>query len=225
MRRVVSFYGTTVGKKAAMATSGVLLLLFVIGHLLGNLKVYQGPATFNAYAAWLREAGAPLFSHGEFLWIARIVLLAALGVHVSAAVQLTRRSRKARSVKYTKAPHEEISYASRTARWGGVIIFLFVLYHLMHFTWGTVHPDFVPGDVYHNFVAGFRVWPAAAVYMAAMVILGLHIYHGTWSMMQTLGLDHPRYGKYRRPFAALLAVVIAAGNISFPLAVLLGVIR
>ncbi|MFQ5678475.1 MAG: succinate dehydrogenase cytochrome b subunit [Gemmatimonadota bacterium] len=225
MRRVLSFYGTTVGKKVAMAGSGGLLLLFVLGHMIGNLKVYQGPEAYNAYAEGLREAGAPLLSHGELLWIARILLLAALLIHVTAAIQLTRISRTARSMGYARTPHEEISYASRTVRWGGTIIFLFVVYHLLHLTWGTVHPAFVRGDVYHNFVAGFQVWPVSVVYMLGMIVLGLHIYHGTWSMMQTLGIDPPRYGRYRRPFAALVALVIVAGNLSFPLAVLLGVVR
>ena len=208
-----------------MATTGVILLGFVIVHLLGNLKVYEGPVTYNAYAEWLREVGTPFFFRAELLWAVRIVLIASVVIHVTAAVQLARLSRGARPVGYRNTPHDELSYASRTMRWGGLIIFLFVLYHLMHFTWGTLHPDFVRGDVYHNFVAGFRVWPVSVVYLLAMLVLGLHIYHGIWSGMQTLGLNHPRWNRYRRPFAATVALLIVIGNVSFPISVLAGWVR
>lgn len=222
MGRLRQFYGTTVGKKVAMAASGLVLVAYVVTHMAGNLKVYQGPAKYNAYAEFLREMGAPLFGHGQLLWAARIVLLAAAVVHVVAALQLARRSRAARPVPYRKPPHDEFSYASRTMRWGGVVLLLFVVYHLMHLTWGNAHPDFVRGDVYHNFVVGFRSWPVSAAYAAAMVALGLHLYHGTWSMLQTFGANHPRYARWRRPFAAGLALVVVLGNLSFPIAVLAG---
>ncbi|MFQ5689000.1 MAG: succinate dehydrogenase cytochrome b subunit [Gemmatimonadota bacterium] len=225
MRRAMSLYRTTVGQKAVMAITGVVLLLFLIGHMLGNLKVYLGPQAYNHYAEWLREAGTPLLPHGGLLWIARVVLLVSVGAHIFAALQLTRRSRAARDERYHTTPHEELSYASRTMRWGGVIIFLFVIFHLMNFTWGNAHPDFVPGDVYHNFIAGFEVWQISAIYILFMVVLGFHIYHGVWSGMQTLGLNQPRYNRYRRPLAAVLALTIAVGNISFPTAVLAGWLR
>lgn len=225
MRRVAAFHRTTVGKKVLMAGSGIILVLYVLLHMFGNLKVYWGPEKFNAYAEWLREFGAPLLGHGQFLWAFRLLLGAAVGIHIWAAVSLTRRSWAARGSRYKKTPHEEFDYASRTMRWGGVIIFLFVAYHLAHFTWGNAHPDFVTGDVYHNFVTGFQAWPVSALYILCMLVIGLHLYHGVWSGFQTLGLDNPRYKSYRRGFAAGLALVVVIGNISFPVAVLTGWVR
>lgn len=222
MARPGTIWTSTVGKKIVMAITGVLLLFFVIGHMLGNLKVYQGSEKFNAYAEFLREAGAPLLGHEQLLWIARIGLLLAVVLHIVAAAQLTRRARAARPDGYRNTPHLEFDYASRTMRVGGVILFLFVLYHLLHLTWGSVHPEFIPGDAYHNLVTGFRVWPASAVYIVAMITLGFHIYHGVWSGFQTLGLNQPRYNRFRRPLAAGIAGVIVAGNLSFPIAVLAG---
>jgi succinate dehydrogenase / fumarate reductase cytochrome b subunit len=224
MRRVAAFHRTTVGMKVLMATSGVILVLYLLLHMIGNLKVYWGPEKFNAYAEWLRDFGSPLLAHGQFLWIFRIVLLAAVIVHIWSAVSLTRRSWAARGSRYKKTPHEELEYASRTMRWGGVIIFFFIIYHLAHFTVGNAHQAFVVGDVYHNFVTGFQVWPVSAVYIAFMLVLGLHLYHGVWSGLQTLGLDNPRYRRYRRGLAAALALIIALGNISFPVAVLTGLV-
>ena len=151
-----------------------------------------------------------------------MVLLAAVIVHIVAAVQLARRSRAARPVGYRNTPHEELSYASRTMRWGGVIIVLFVIYHLMHLTFGTAHPDFVPGDVYHNLVVGFQQWPVSVAYMVAVLAIGLHLYHGVWSMMQTLGINHPRFNALRRPIAGVIAAAVVLGNLSFPIAVLAG---
>jgi succinate dehydrogenase / fumarate reductase cytochrome b subunit len=222
MRRVASLYSSTVGKKVAMAATGSLLVLYVIGHMLGNLKVYQGAEKFNAYAEFLREVGAPALAHGEFLWIARIVLLAAVVIHIVAAVQLTRRSLAARPVRYRKKPHEELTYASRTMRWGGVIILLFVVYHILHLTTGTAHPDYVAGDAYRNLVVGFQSWPVAAVYSAAVVALGFHLYHGIWSGFQTVGWDNPRFAPHRRSIAGVIALVVVLGNLSFPIAVLSG---
>lgn len=224
MRRLYSLWGTTVGKKAAMAVSGLILLLYIVLHMIGNLHVYQGPDKYNEYAEFLRVVGAPAVGESTTLWIVRVVLLVAVVVHVVAATLLARQSRAARPVGYRNRPHEEFGYASRTMRWGGVVIALFVVYHLMHLTWGTAHPDFRPLDVHHNFVAGFAQWQASAVYIVAMIALGLHIYHGLWSGMQSLGLNHPRYRDMRRPFAAGLALVITVGNISFPIAVLTGII-
>ncbi|MFQ5747793.1 MAG: succinate dehydrogenase cytochrome b subunit [Gemmatimonadota bacterium] len=225
MRGVQSPYRTTVGRKVAMAVSGAFFVLFVIGHMLGNMKVYMGPAAFNGYAEGLREFGHPFLARGQFLWIARVLLLASLGVHALAALQLTRVSRAARSVRYRKHEAIEFSYASRTMRWGGVLLLAFVVYHLMHFTWGNAHPDFVPGDAYHNFVTGFQVWPVSVAYMLAMVVLGLHLYHGIWSSFQTFGLNGGRFNRIRRPLAAGVALVVALGNLSFPVAVLAGIVQ
>jgi succinate dehydrogenase / fumarate reductase cytochrome b subunit len=222
----MSLWNSTVGKKIAMAVTGTILILFVFGHMVGNLKVYQGPEAFNHYAEGLRTFGAPFFGESQLLWIIRLVLLAAVLIHILAAVQLTLRSRSARTVGYKRWDGDLVfSYASRTMRWGGVIILLFVVYHLMHFTFGNAHPDFVPGDAYHNLVVGFRSWPVAVAYIAAMVPLGFHLYHGFWSMLQSLGLNNEKYNHLRRPTAAVLALLIVLLNISFPVAVLTGIVR
>jgi len=225
MRRVVHFYRSTVGKKVAMAASGAVLFLWIIGHMLGNLKTFQGPEHINEYAEGLRTVGGPFFGPGQLLWLIRLVIIACVAIHILAALQLWVLSRRARPVGYHTPPHLELSYASRTLRWGGVIIVLYVVYHLMHFTVGNVHPDFRPGDVYHNLVVGFQSWPVAAVYIVATGALGFHLYHGVWSALQTLGLNHARYNRYRRAVAAVVAVAVFAGFVSVPVAVLAGVLR
>ncbi len=220
--RAGSFFSSTIGKKVVMAATGVVGYGFVLGHMAGNLQVYLGPGAMNAYAESLRE-----FLHGAGLLIARGVLLAAVALHVWAATSLTLLSRAARPVGYRRTRHRESSYASRTMVWSGPILLLFILYHLAHFTWGLpqVHPNFIPGDAYHNFVVGFQSRPAAAFYVLAMLCLGLHLYHGAWSMLQTLGLSHPRWNRLRFALAALLTATVVAGNLSFPLAVQLGILR
>jgi succinate dehydrogenase / fumarate reductase, cytochrome b subunit len=226
MAGTATFWGSTVGKKIVMAASGVILIGFVVGHMIGNLKVYQGPEAFNHYAEGLRTFGDPFFGTNQLLWIIRLVLLAAVIVHIVAATQLTLHSRKARTVGYRKYDNDmAFSYASRTMVWGGIIILAFVVFHLLHLTTGDVHPDFVPHDAYHNFVAGFSSVPIAVAYIAAMIPLGLHLYHGFWSMLQTLGVSSSGFNRVRRPIAAVLAVIVVLGNISFPVAVLTGLVR
>lgn len=225
MRRVFALARTTVGQKAVMAVTGIILFGFVLMHMLGNLKVFQGPAKLDAYAEWLREVGSPLLGHGQLLWIVRGVLLVATGLHLWSAFVLTRVSRAARPVRYRRLESVESTYASRTMRWGGVLIALFVAYHLLHLTFGSVHPDFRTGSVYHNMISGFRVWPVSAFYIVAMVALSLHLFHGLWSLFQTLGWNHPKYNRYRRAFATVFALVIGVGNISMPVAILLGLVR
>ena len=225
MRRTFSLWGSTVGKKIMMAVTGVILIGFVVVHMIGNLKVYQGADAFNHYAEGLRTLGDPIFGRGQLLWIVRLVLLAAVGVHILAAVQLVTRSRKARAVGYTKYENDMVfSYASRTMTWGGLIILGFVIYHLMHLTFGNAHPDFIHGNAYHNFVTGFQSWPVSIAYILTMIPLGFHLYHGFWSMLQTLGATNPKLNAVRRPIAAGLAGVVVVGNISFPVAVLTGLV-
>lgn len=220
-----TFYETTVGKKIAMAVAGIILYGFVLGHMVGNLKVYQGPEAFNHYAEGLRTFGAPFFGHGQLLWLIRLALIAAVLVHIVAALQLWGRSRAARKVRYTKFDSLTFSFASRTMAWGGVTILAFVIYHLMHLTFGNVHPNFIPGDAYHNFVTGFQSVPVSIAYVVAMIPLGFHLYHGFWSVFQTLGASSPAYNRWRRPLAAVIAVAIILANVSFPIAVLTGVVR
>jgi len=214
------FARSSIGRKVIMASTGVILVAFVIGHMIGNLQVYLGPEAMNHYAVFLRQ-----FLHGSGLWIARLVLLVAVILHIWSAASLTLTSRKARSIGYREQEWKESTYASRTMRWGGVIILLFVIYHLLHFTTGTAHPDYIHGDVYHNFVTGFRSVPVSLVYIFAMLALGLHLKHGVWSMFQTLGVSHPRYIGAAQVLAWVVAIVVTAGNISFPLAVLAGVVK
>lgn len=225
MDRLQTLTQSSVGKKILMAVTGVVLVAFVIAHMVGNLKVYLGREHFNAYARFLRTVGTPALPESGLLWILRIVLLVCVGVHIWASVVLTRMSWAARSGRYAKGNDLVFSSASRTMRWGGVALLAFVVYHLLHFTTGTVHPDFRPDDPYHNFVAGFSSVPASAVYIVAMVALAFHLYHGIWSATQTLGIDDPRIEPLRRPVALAIALVVFLGNVSFPLAVLAGVVR
>jgi succinate dehydrogenase / fumarate reductase cytochrome b subunit len=227
MRWWLSLYGSAVGKKAVMAVSGIVLFGFVLVHMLGNMKLYLGPEAYNHYAVWLREVGAPALPHESALWIFRIVLLVCVVLHIHAAYRLTVTNWRARPVGYDLRETLEATYAARTMRWGGVIVALFVFFHLANLTWGWkwAHPDFVAGDVYHNVVTTFRVWWIAAVYIVAQVALGFHLYHGLWSMFQSLGWNHPRYNLARRRFAQVFAWVITLGNISFPLSVLLGLVN
>ena len=192
MPTVASFFTSTIGKKVVMAVTGVVLVGFVVAHMAGNLQLYLGPEALNAYGHALRE-----LLHGTGLWIARAVLLAAVALHVWAATSLTLQSRAARPVGYRKQSWTESTYASRTMRWSGPILLLFILYHLAHFTTGHAHPQFVEEDVFGNVVVGFQSGPVVFFYLMAMLALGLHLYHGIWSMLQTLGLSHPRYNPWR----------------------------
>jgi succinate dehydrogenase / fumarate reductase cytochrome b subunit len=214
------FAGSSIGRKVVMAVTGAILFGFVFVHMLGNLQVYLGPAALNHYGVFLRE-----LLHGAGIWIARSVLLVAVLLHIWSATSLTLDSRRARPEGYRQQKWKESTYASRTMRWGGVILLLFVIYHLLHFTTGTVHQSFIEGDVYHNFVSGFRVVPVSLFYIFAMLALGLHLRHGVWSMFQTLGVSHPRYIRMAHVGAWIFAAIIVIGNISFPLAVLAGIVR
>jgi succinate dehydrogenase / fumarate reductase cytochrome b subunit len=207
-----------------MAFTGILLVGFVVGHMAGNLKAFAGPESFNAYAAFLREVGYPLLPHGGLLWIMRLGLLAAVGLHIWAAYSLTRTSRAARVVEYRNVESQVFNYASRTMRWGGVIILIFLLYHLAHMTTGQVHPAFEHGNPYHNLVAGFQNPLVVSFYALAVSLLAFHLYHGVWSMFQTLGVTHPRYDGMRRPLAGIITAVTLIGFLAVPLAVQLGVI-
>ena len=217
---------TTVVVKAVMALSGALLLGFVVAHMTGNLKAFQGAEKFNEYAEFIRTFGAPALPRSAFLWIQRVGLLGIFLAHVGAAWTLARRSRAARGSGY-RGPERSLgfSYASRTMRWGGVILLLFVIYHLLHFTTGHAHPDFVHGNAYHNLVVGFTNPLVVAVYVLAVSALAFHLWHGVWSAFQTLGLDNPRYVGIRRPLAMSIAVLLWIGFLIVPAAVLAGWIR
>lgn len=225
----LNFYRSAIGKKALMALTGIILFGFVLVHMIGNLKLYMpdhdGEKAINVYGEFLRHMGDALIPAYSALWIARIVLIAAVLLHILASWQLTQMNRKARPIGYGQLDTVAASYASRTMRWGGVLILLFVIYHILHFTTGDVHGNFIPGDVYHNMVMGFSVWWVSAIYIIANIALGFHIYHGLWSMFQSLGLNHPRFNSWRRNFATAFAWIVTIGNISFPVAVLTGLVR
>ncbi|MGH9722047.1 MAG: succinate dehydrogenase cytochrome b subunit [Bryobacteraceae bacterium] len=216
--QIPAFYQAPIGKKVVMAVTGVILFVFVIGHLIGNLQIFLGPEKLDAYAVALRTMPA-------LLWIARIGLLAAVILHIAAAVQLTALKNTARPSGYAKQTPIASSYASRTMMWSGPILGAFVVYHLLHFTFGAAHPDFRDLAPYHNIVAGFRQIPVALAYIVAMVMLGFHLYHGAWSMFQSLGINHPRYDAALRRFAAIVTGFLVAGNISIPVAVLTGLVK
>jgi succinate dehydrogenase / fumarate reductase, cytochrome b subunit len=220
-----NFYRSAIGKKAVMAITGVILFGWIFLHMAGNLKIFFGAEALNHYAEWLRELGAPILPHTAALWLTRILLIVAVVFHIHSAYALTIMNAKARPIAYDDRDFVKGTYAARTMRWGGVIILLFVIYHLLHLTTGDAHHDFVPGDVYHNVVTGFQVWWVAAVYILANLALGLHLFHGLWAMFSSLGMTNPRFESWRRNFASAFAIVITAANISFPLSVLTGFVR
>ncbi|HXY42408.1 MAG TPA: succinate dehydrogenase cytochrome b subunit [Vicinamibacteria bacterium] len=220
MQRGATFLRSSIGQKVVMAVTGLVLYGFVIGHMVGNLQVYLGPRAINAYGEFLRE-----FLHGQGIWIARLTLLLAVGLHIWAAVVLTLSNWAARPRGYRVWEPRESTYASRTMVWSGPIIALFVVYHLAHFTWGTAHPDFVQGDVFHNVVVGFQNPFVSAFYVLAMLALGLHMYHGFFSLLNTLGVSHARKPAVREATALALAAVVVAGNISIPVAVMAGLVH
>ncbi len=224
MRRVTTLYSSSVGKKIAMALSGIILFGFVLMHMLGNLKAFEGREAMNSYAEFLRVVGTPIVPEYGVLWLVRIALLAAVGVHALSAFQLWRQSRSARTHRYLKSRSQVFSYASRTMRWGGVIVLAFIVYHLLHMTTGTVHPDFEYGSVYDNLVIGFQSAPVTAFYLVAVGALSIHLYHGLWSVFSTLGNENVRVNRIRRPAAAAIAIGMFLGYAVVPLAVVLGIL-
>jgi succinate dehydrogenase / fumarate reductase cytochrome b subunit len=221
----VEFYRSAVGKKWVMAITGLALIGFVYVHALGNLKVYFGAEDFNHYSEWLRSILVPFLPRTVFLWIMRGGLILAFAFHIHSAYSLTRMNSRARGGGYVQSRDwQAATAASRTMRWTGVIIGLFVVFHLADLTWGLANPDFVRGDVYRNFVATFSRPPVTVIYIVANVALGIHLFHGAWSMFQSLGLNNPRWNSWRRTFSLGVAALITAMNIMFPISVLTGVI-
>jgi succinate dehydrogenase / fumarate reductase cytochrome b subunit len=218
MAWIGGFYRSTIGRKIVMAVSGIVLVVYVVGHMTGNLLAFQGRARLDGYAHFL-QSSAPI------LWTVRTVLLLATILHIHSAYSLTRDARAARPAGYARRDVLISTVGSRTMRWGGVLLLVFIVYHILHFTTGTVHPDFVRGQVYDNLVTGLRVPAVAVFYLLAMLALALHLSHGAWSLFQTLGLTHPRLERGRRGLAVVLAIVVPAGFAAIPLAVLLGWLR
>ena len=228
---LADLYSTAVGKKYAMAISGIALMGFVLFHMIGNLKMYLGAAELNHYAEFLRELFYPLAPKGVVLWILRGGLLAMLAVHLHAAWSLTVMNRHARPVKYqSPRDYEVANFASRTMRYSGMIIFSFLVWHLLDLTFGVVNKvgangTFVREEVYENVVRSLDRWPIALFYILANLLLGIHLRHGAWSIFQSLGWNNPRFNAWRRAFATGFAIVVVIGNISFPIAVLAGIVK
>jgi len=222
----LTFFQSYIGKKWAMAVSGIVLLGYVLVHMLGNMKVYLGPESINEYGEALRDLGGHLAPRTHVLWILRIVLATAFAVHIYSAYYLTYRNAKARGAERYRSKRDYLAadYASRTMRWSGTIVLLFLVFHLADLTWGTTNPDFSRGDPYSNMIASFERIPVAALYIVANLALVPHIYHGAWSLFQSIGINNLRFNKWRRYLAVGVAGVILVGNLSFPIAVQLGII-
>lgn len=211
---------STIGKKIVMGVTGLVMVGWLFLHMVGNTLLYAGATQMDFYG-WVLQEG----SHGA-IWISRVVTLVAIVLHVWAALSLTRINAAARPSRYAKALQvQATNYAALTMRYGGIVLLLFVVYHLLHLTIGVVHPDFRHGAPYHNVVTGLSNPIVAAVYMVANLALGVHLFHGISSGLQTLGLNHPQYNGARKALGILVAVVIAGGNLSFPIAVLAGVVK
>jgi succinate dehydrogenase / fumarate reductase cytochrome b subunit len=222
----VAFYRSAVGKKWVMALSGLALIGFVFFHALGNLKVYLGAEGFNHYGEWLRELLVPFLPRTVALWLLRIGLVVAFAFHIHSAYSLTRMNQRARGGGYVQERDwVAANAASRTMRWTGIIVGLFLLFHLADLTWGTANPDFVRGDIYRNFVATFSRPGVAIIYIVANVALGIHLFHGCWSMFQSLGVNNPKWNSWRRGFAVGFAALITAVNVMFPISVLTGIVE
>src|SRR5262245_47097513 len=216
----LEFYRSAVGKKYVMAVTGILLLGYVLAHMIGNLKAYLGPVEIDDYGEFLRELLVPLLPRTVFLWLLRTGLIAAFALHIHAAYVLTGLIHRSRPTSYVShRDYVAATFASRTMRWTGVIVLLFIAWHLADLTWGFANPDFVRGDPYNNMVLSMQRIPVAILYIVANLALGLHIFHGAWSLFQSLGWNNPRFNKWRLYFARGFAAVIVIGNCSFPILV------
>jgi succinate dehydrogenase / fumarate reductase, cytochrome b subunit len=225
---VVRFYRSAVVKKWVMALSGIVLIAYVIAHMVGNLKVYLGPDEINHYGEALRDLGGDLFPRTSLLWLMRIGLLAAFVLHIHAAYSLTYTNWKARGGRYRERDYAVASYSSRTMRWSGLIVLLFVVFHLADLTWGTqpaAVAEFTRGDVYSNLVLSLQRVPVAVFYGIANIALGFHLYHGVWSLFQSIGLSHPTFNAWRRYLALAVTGAVVVGNLSFPIAVQAGILQ
>jgi len=222
---LTSLWRSSVGKKYVMAVTGLIWFGYLIAHLWGNLKIYAGPLFLNDYGGFLRTAGEPFFGFSQLLWLARIILIPAFIIHIWAAISLTTRDMASRPQRYSVRRNIESSIASRTMIYGGLFILLFVIYHVLDLTFGTVNPNFEEGNIYHNVIASLQVPAVAIFYELAMIAVGLHLFHGIWSTFQTLGWNTARTNRLIRNVATFFAVLLTLGNMSIPIAVLAGVVK
>lgn len=222
---IVELYRSALGKKYVMAITGIVGLGYVLAHMIGNLKLYQSPEDFNLYAETLRSLLYPIAPQNAVLNILRVVLVLALIGHVVAAAQLTAMNRRARPDSYrAKRDYVVADFAARTMRWTGVIVLLFLVYHLADLTWGWVNPAPAGATPYEKVIASFSVPAIAGFYLVANLALGAHLYHGVWSLFQSMGWNNRRFNHWRKTLAIAFTVVVVGGNLSFPIAVLTGVI-
>jgi succinate dehydrogenase / fumarate reductase cytochrome b subunit len=227
---LLDLYSTSVGKKYVMAITGIALMGFVVAHMVGNLKMYFGEDDLNHYSEFLKKLLYPILPESGMLWLLRFGLIAMLLLHLHAAYSLTMVNRKARGVKYqSERDYQIASFASRSMRLTGLVVLLFIVWHLLDLTFGTVNTigadgEFVREEVYDNVVRSFERVPVAIFYILANIALGIHLFHGAWSIFQSLGFNRPRFNAWRRAFATGLATVVVVGNVSFPLAVLAGIV-
>ena len=220
MNLALRIWRSSLGKKFLMAVTGLILFGFVIGHLLGNLQIFipDGGKAIDKYGEFLQTSKA-------LLCTMRIGLLAAVVLHIVCAIALTKQNKEARPEPYRFKDYREAGYAARTMMISGPLLALFVIYHLGHFTTGTFHPQFEHLKVHDNLIAGFRVWWASVAYIVAMVLLGTHLFHGGWSMFQSVGVNHPKWTPILKKGAAIAAVLITLGYISIPLAIWAGIVK
>ena len=220
MGRVRTFYGSMAGKKVVMGITGLIGIGFVIVHSLGNLLVFRGPAAINSYSRFLKGTG-------ELLWVVRVMLIVAVILHVIAAVQLARQSRAARPIGYTKYESQVATISSRTMRWGGALLLVFIIVHILHFTTGAIGPAgaFSREDVYANVVTSFRIWWVALFYVVAMIALGLHLFHGAWSSVRSIGVSPPSPQPLHRKLSLVIALFVWAAFTAIPVAVYSGIVR
>lgn len=222
----VRFYRSAVGKKWVMGVTGILLLGFVLFHLVGNLKLYLSKEEINLYGEALRDLGGHLVPRTSLLWLLRGGLIAAFALHIHAAYSLTLLNRRARPDRYeSPRDYAAATFASRSMRWTGIIVALYLVFHLADLTWGTANSEFVRGDPYNNLVYSLQRPLVAVVYAAANIALAIHIFHGAWSLFQSLGWNNPRWNAARRQFAYAFAAVVLVGNLSFPLLVQAGAVE
>jgi succinate dehydrogenase / fumarate reductase cytochrome b subunit len=213
----LELYRTAVGKKYAMAITGIIGMGFVFVHTLGNLKLYLGGRHIDEYGEWLRNVLVPFLPRTVALWGLRSVVILAVLLHIHAAWSLTRLNAKADVKYYSKRDYVAANFASRTMRWTGIIVGLFILFHLSDLTWGFANGDFVRGHVHHNMVHSMRRVPVALLYIVANLALGVHLWHGAWSLFQSLGWNRPRFNRWRSWFAWGFTAFVVIGNLSFPI--------
>jgi succinate dehydrogenase / fumarate reductase cytochrome b subunit len=231
VRRLLLLYRSVLGKKVIVAVTGAIMLGFLLLHVAGNLKTFlpdpsPGVADIDVYSHFLRTMGEPLLPHSAALWIFRVVLVTALVLHVVCVVQLAMQNRRARPLKYDRIVYVEATASARWMLYTGALLLLFVVFHLLHFTTGSIDPGrFRHGAVYENLYRAFDQWRFAALYLAASIVLALHLFHGTWSLFQSLGLDNPDRNRGIRRTAVVIAIVLPLAFASVPIAFFSGVMK